>query len=364
MVKAGIFLLARLYPALSGTDLWFYAVTGTGLVTLLFGAYTALFRHDLKGLLAYSTISHLGLIMLLFGLSTQLRRGGGGVPHHQSRHLQGLAVHGRRASSITRPARATCASSTGCGATCRTPAALAMVAAASMAGVPLLNGFLSKEMFFAETLLLAGAGALAWVLPLAATFAGVFSVRLLDALHPRRVLQRRTGRSAEHAARAAALDAHSGGGAGGAVPAGRHRPGLHGRAAARGGRRRAWWAATLPRVQPGASGTASTAAAMSLVATVGASLLYFCGSSCSTTCTFDVPQSLDCRARLYQIATLRADAVRAALHAPHGERQRCSDRSLLLLRRGAGALACVAARWQRRRCRAIATRHADERDRA
>src|SRR5690606_32465443 len=51
MVKAGVFLLARMYPALSGTDLWFYIVTFTGMTTLLFGAYTALFKHDLKGLL-------------------------------------------------------------------------------------------------------------------------------------------------------------------------------------------------------------------------------------------------------------------------------------------------------------------------
>lgn len=72
MVKAGVFLLARLYPALSGSDLWFYLVSLTGMTTLLVGAAMALFQHDLKGLLAYSTISHLGLITLLFGLDTQL----------------------------------------------------------------------------------------------------------------------------------------------------------------------------------------------------------------------------------------------------------------------------------------------------
>ncbi len=72
MVKAGIFLMARLYPALSGTEMWFLIVTLTGLTTLLVGAYTALFKHDLKGLLAYSTISHLGLITLLLGLNSKL----------------------------------------------------------------------------------------------------------------------------------------------------------------------------------------------------------------------------------------------------------------------------------------------------
>jgi len=72
MVKAGVFLLARFYPALAGTELWFVLVSSAGLATLLLGAWMALFRHDMKGLLAYSTISHLGLITLLFGLNTPL----------------------------------------------------------------------------------------------------------------------------------------------------------------------------------------------------------------------------------------------------------------------------------------------------
>jgi len=72
MVKAGIFLLSRLYPALSGTEEWIILVSSAGMITLLLGSFTALFKHDLKGLLAYSTISHLGLITLLFGFSTPL----------------------------------------------------------------------------------------------------------------------------------------------------------------------------------------------------------------------------------------------------------------------------------------------------
>ena len=58
MVKAGVFLLARLHPALAGSDLFFYVVSGIGAVTLLVGSWHAIFQHDLKGLLAYSTISH------------------------------------------------------------------------------------------------------------------------------------------------------------------------------------------------------------------------------------------------------------------------------------------------------------------
>ncbi len=175
MVKAGIFLLARFYPVLSGTELWFLIVSLTGLATLLLGAYIALFKHDLKGLLAYSTVSHLGLITLLLGMDTELAAVAAifhiinhatfkaslfmaaGIIDHESgsrdmRKLNGLWKY--------MPYTAT----------------LAMVAAASMAGVPLLNGFLSKEMFFAETLHQVSLGSLSWMVPVLATLGGIFSV--------------------------------------------------------------------------------------------------------------------------------------------------------------------------------------------
>lgn len=175
MVKAGIFLMARFYPALAGTDLWFLMVSITGLITLLLGAYIALFKHDLKGLLAYSTISHLGLITLLLGLNSDLAAVAAifhvinhaifkaslfmaaGIIDHESgsrdmRKLNGLMKY--------MPYTAT----------------LAIVAALSMAGVPLLNGFLSKEMFFAETLNLSMLGSLSWMIPLLATVGAAFSV--------------------------------------------------------------------------------------------------------------------------------------------------------------------------------------------
>ena len=72
MVKAGVFVLLRFHQALGGTVEWFQIVTGIGLVTMLMGAVIALFKHDLKGLLAYSTISHLGLITALAGIGTPL----------------------------------------------------------------------------------------------------------------------------------------------------------------------------------------------------------------------------------------------------------------------------------------------------
>ena len=175
MVKAGIFLLARLYPVLSGTEMWFLLVSLTGLITLLIGAYVALFKHDLKGLLAYSTISHLGLIVLLLGLNTPLAAVA--ALFHIMNHAvfkaslfmaAGIIDH----ESGTRDMRKL----GGLWRFMPYTATLAMVAAASMAGVPLFNGFLSKEMFLAETLHSSALGFLSWMIPVLATLAGVFAV--------------------------------------------------------------------------------------------------------------------------------------------------------------------------------------------
>lgn len=67
MVKAGIFLMARLSPAMGGTELWFSLLTGFGMATMLIGAYLGLKQNDLKALLAYSTISQLGVMMAMIG---------------------------------------------------------------------------------------------------------------------------------------------------------------------------------------------------------------------------------------------------------------------------------------------------------
>ncbi|WP_290525857.1 monovalent cation/H+ antiporter subunit A [Alcanivorax sp.] len=175
MVKAGIFLLARFYPVLAGTDLWFYLVTAAGMATLLWGAVWALFQHDLKGLLAFSTISHLGLITLLFGLNSPLAAVAG--VFHIINHATFKAGLFMAAGIIdqqtgTRDMRRI----NGLWKYMPYTAVLAMVASAAMAGVPLLNGFLSKEMFFTETLQSDQLGALSWLLPLGATLGGVFSV--------------------------------------------------------------------------------------------------------------------------------------------------------------------------------------------
>jgi multicomponent Na+:H+ antiporter subunit A len=70
MVKAGIYLLARLSPVLGGTEAWTTIVTGVGALTMALGGYIALYQTDLKRILAYSTISALGTLTLLLGLGT------------------------------------------------------------------------------------------------------------------------------------------------------------------------------------------------------------------------------------------------------------------------------------------------------
>lgn len=174
MVKAGVFLLARLFPALSGTAEWFWLVSATGLATLLVGAYIALWKHDLKGLLAYSTISHLGLITLLFGIGTPMAAVAG--VFHIINHAIFKASLFMAAGIIdheagTRDMRRL----RGLWAYMPHTALLAIIAAAAMAGVPLLNGFLSKEMFFTETLHDIGQP-WGWLMPAGAILAGIFAV--------------------------------------------------------------------------------------------------------------------------------------------------------------------------------------------
>ena len=158
MVKAGVFLLLRFAPAMAGTDWWLWLVAGTGIFTMAMAAVIAMFRTDLKGLLAYSTISHLGLITALAGIGTPFAISVAvfhilnhamfkaalfmiaGIVDHETgardlRRLSGL----RRLMPIT--------------------GLLAALASAAMAGLPFLNGFVSKEMFLDAGWQLGQAGA-------------------------------------------------------------------------------------------------------------------------------------------------------------------------------------------------------------
>lgn len=175
MVKAGVFLLALMVPVLGGSALWFYLVTLTGLVTLMFAAYMAMFKDDLKGLLAYSTVSHLGLITLLLGLGTPLAVFA--AVFHIFNHaafkaglfmLAGIIDHETGTRDIQRLS--------GLKKAMPATAGLTLIGCGAMAGVPLFNGFLSKEMFLAETLGPGLTGAMGWIVPLGSTLAAVFAV--------------------------------------------------------------------------------------------------------------------------------------------------------------------------------------------
>lgn len=178
MVKAGVFLLMRLYPVLAGTGHFEGIVSAAGLATVLFAAFIAIFKHDLKGLLAYSTVSHLGLVVFLIGLGSPLAAVA--AVFHVLNHaafkaslfmIAGIVDHETRSRDMRQLG--------GLWKFMPWTATLSMVAAASMAGVPLTNGFLSKEMFFTEAVVGGSAltgDAYAWLVPVLVTLAGVFSV--------------------------------------------------------------------------------------------------------------------------------------------------------------------------------------------
>ena len=175
MVKAGLFLLARLHPALADTSLWFHLVTLTGMMTLMLGAFVAMFMHDMKGLLAYSTVSHLGLIMLLLGLGTPMALAA--ALFHLVCHalfkaplfmMAGYVEHAtgtrdmRRINGMWR----------------FMPALMVLsgISAAAMAGLPLMSGYLSKKMLFNESLLLSTPDWAVVVIPVWVALAALFSV--------------------------------------------------------------------------------------------------------------------------------------------------------------------------------------------
>ena len=175
MVKAGIFLLARLTPVIGGSELFTSLVAGTGLVTMTFAAFVAIFKHDLKGLLAYSTISHLGLITFLIGLGSPLAAVA--AIFHILNHATFKAALFMTAGIVdhetgTRDMRQL----GGLWRLLPWTATLAMAATAAMAGVPLFNGFVSKEMFLTEAVLFGEVGGWRWLVPTAASLAALCSV--------------------------------------------------------------------------------------------------------------------------------------------------------------------------------------------
>ncbi|WP_270179361.1 Na+/H+ antiporter subunit A [Alkalihalobacillus sp. CinArs1] len=153
MVKAGIYLVARLSLVFAGTDLFFLIVSGFGLLTLCWGSYMAVRKTDLKAILAYSTISQLGMIMAMLGFGTKAAILA--AVFHILNHatfkgslfmVAGIVDHETGTRDIRRLG--------GLFTFMPITATLAFFGAFSMAGFPLpiFNGFLSKEMFFEASL--------------------------------------------------------------------------------------------------------------------------------------------------------------------------------------------------------------------
>src|SRR5699024_5192885 len=165
MVKAGIYIVARFTPVFAGEMLWFWLVSLTGLITLFWAALTAIRQVDLKALLAYSTVSQLGLIMTLFGV--------GSLSLHPDISIEStlytqaivaalfhLVNHSTFKGALfmvigiidfrigTRDLRRL----SGLIAFMPLSFTIAVIGSFSMAGLPPFNGFLSKEMFFTAML--------------------------------------------------------------------------------------------------------------------------------------------------------------------------------------------------------------------
>ena len=173
MVKAGLFLLARMWPVLSGTPEWFVIVTTAGLVTMCLGAVIALFKHDLKALLAFSTVSQLGLITMMLGTGTAF--GALVAIFHILNHATFKAALFMSAGIIDHEAHTRDIRRLG-GLRKLMPVTfvIATLAALSMAGIPFLNGFLSKEMMLKESTYTVLFGS-PWLVPALATFGSLFS---------------------------------------------------------------------------------------------------------------------------------------------------------------------------------------------
>jgi len=151
MVKAGVYLLARLFPVFGGLALWSTLVTTIGLITLVGGALLALAQSDLKRLLAYTTVSALGSMVFFLGLGSSLAVKTAVVVLIAHALYKGALFlvaggvdHGTGSRDITILG--------GAGRAMPYTAAAAGLAALSMAGIPPLLGFVAKELMYETTL--------------------------------------------------------------------------------------------------------------------------------------------------------------------------------------------------------------------
>jgi multicomponent Na+:H+ antiporter subunit A len=151
MVKAGIYLLARFTPVLGGTDLWKYTLIIVGGFTMLYSAFHSLFRNDLKSILAYTTISALGMITFLLGIGTEYALIAASVfilVHALYKAtlflVTGILDHETGTRDIHQLSGLR---------TLLFPVAVAgLMAALSSAGLPLFFGFIGKDLIYEATL--------------------------------------------------------------------------------------------------------------------------------------------------------------------------------------------------------------------
>ncbi|MFC4449570.1 hydrogen gas-evolving membrane-bound hydrogenase subunit E [Halorussus aquaticus] len=174
MVKAGVYLLGRFRPILVGEE-WQLLFAVLGLTTMTVAAILAVGATDIKELLAYSTASHLGLIVAGFGFVSEL--GGETGAFHIVNHAAFKAALFLVAGIIAHEAGTRKIENLG-GLKDDLPitAGITAVATLGMAGVPPFNGFYSKELLFeAAWEAAAHAGGLAWLYPTVAVFGSVFT---------------------------------------------------------------------------------------------------------------------------------------------------------------------------------------------
>nr|WP_272905399.1 DUF4040 family protein [Sediminivirga luteola] len=175
MVKAGIFLLMLFAPAASHSPVWPVMLIGFGLITAVMGALFALQRTDLKELLAYSTVSQLGLLMAVIGVGTpdaMLAASVHVVAHALFKSAGFMHVGFLEKRLGTRDIREL----SGLWRSRPWDAVMIVLAAASMAGIPPALGFVSKELVFDSMLLLPAGSALGWTVALIASAGAVLTV--------------------------------------------------------------------------------------------------------------------------------------------------------------------------------------------
>ncbi|MEZ4709829.1 MAG: putative monovalent cation/H+ antiporter subunit A [Caldilineaceae bacterium] len=172
MVKAGVYLVARLTPVLGGTTLWMVLLTGCGAITMMVAAFLAWRQTDLKRILAYTTISALGMLMMLLGIGTAVALKAALVlllAHALYKGalfmIAGVVEHQTGARDITRLG--------GLWRVMPVTALAAGMAGLSMSGLPPLTGFVGKELFYEATLM---APSMSWLLTGAALVANVLTV--------------------------------------------------------------------------------------------------------------------------------------------------------------------------------------------